>query len=111
MPKFHIDYQNTVLYKIVCNDANVNDVYIGYTTNFTKKKYQHKNACNNPNYRGHQLKSYKVIRENGGWDNWSMIEIEKYPCNGTNEASKRERYLMVTMKAFLNSYIRMPKKK
>jgi hypothetical protein len=23
---------------------------------------------------------YSTIRENGGWNNWSMVEIEKYPC-------------------------------
>ena len=33
-----------------------------------------------------------MIRENEGWNNWSMIEIEKYPCNDKNEACARERY-------------------
>ena len=31
-----------------------------------------------------------MIRENGDWNNWSMIEIEKYPCNDDNEARARE---------------------
>ena len=29
------------------------------------------------------------MRDNGGWQNWSMIEIEKYPCNDQQEATKR----------------------
>ena len=28
MPKKEIDYQNTIIYKIACNDLNVKDVYV-----------------------------------------------------------------------------------
>ena len=38
MPKKNIDYSKTIIYKIVCNDLNIIDVYVGQTTNFTKKK-------------------------------------------------------------------------
>ena len=42
MPKDTIDYSNTIIYKIYCNDSSVTDIYIGHTTNFIKRKYQHK---------------------------------------------------------------------
>lgn len=102
MPKTAIDYSRTIIYKIVCDDLNVNNCYIGSTTNFTKRKTQHKKSCNNVNDKDHNIFVYQVIRENGGWDNWSMIEIEKYPCNDKNEALHRERYWIETLKADLN---------
>ena len=42
MPRKEIDYSKTVIYKIVCNDLNVKDVYVGHTTDFTKRKATHK---------------------------------------------------------------------
>ena len=28
MPKVEIDYSNTIIYKITCNDSNITDVYV-----------------------------------------------------------------------------------
>ena len=92
MPKVFADYSNTIIYKLCCNDANIADIYIGHTTNFIQRKHNHKIVCNNPNSKNHNLVVYQRIRECNGWDNWSMIEIEKYSCNDLNEAFKRERY-------------------
>ena len=46
---------------------------------------------------------YNTIRNNEGWENWSMIEIEKYPCNDINEACSRERYYYELLNAKLNT--------
>lgn len=105
MPKTNIDFQNLVIYKIVCNDINVTDSYVGSTTNFTKRKSSHKSACTNVNDKHHKLCVYQFIRKNGNWENWSMIEIEKYPCNSLNDAHKRERYWLENLKATLNVVI------
>ena len=43
------------------------------------------------------------MRENGNWNNWSMIEIEKYPCNDENEARSRERYWYEVLNANMNT--------
>jgi hypothetical protein len=91
MPRKVIDYSNTVIYKIVCNDPNVKELYVGSTTDFKKRKYLHKSTCNNINDKAFNIKLYQTIRNNGGWENWDMIEIEKYPCNDGNEAHARER--------------------
>jgi hypothetical protein len=32
------NYQNTVIYKIVCNDLSIKDLYVRHTTNFRKRK-------------------------------------------------------------------------
>jgi hypothetical protein len=103
MPKVPLNFQNTVIYKIVCNDLNIEDVYVGHTTNFTKRKYRHKSNSQNLNGNEYEYKIYKTIREYGGFENWSMIEIEKYPCNDLQEASKRERYYYELLNAKLNT--------
>ena len=103
MPKVPIDYTNTIIYKIVCNDLNITDLYVGHTTQFTKRRCLHKHSCNNENSKGYNLKVYSTIRENGGWENWSMIEVEKYNCNDKNEATARERYWYETLESKLNS--------
>ena len=102
MPRVNANYNNTIIYKIVCNDLNIKDIYVGHTTNFTKRKSHHKISCCNPNDKDHNIKVYKTIRENKGWDNWNMIEIEKYPCNDANEARSRERYWLENLSASLN---------
>ena len=105
MPKVNIDYSKCVIYKIVCNDLNVKDLYVGSTTNFIKRKQQHKISCNNENSRKYNYNIYSMIREKGNWNNWTMIEIEKYPCNDGNEALARERYWLETLNATLNMVI------
>ena len=103
MPKQFIDYSKTIIYKIVCNDLNIRDVYVGHTTNFINRKAKHKSDCNNPNSKSYNFKIYNTIRNNGDFENWSMIEIEKYPCNDINEACSRERYWYELLNAKLNT--------
>jgi hypothetical protein len=104
MPRLPIDYSKTVIYKLVHEDDYDNsNVYVGHTTDFIKRKYGHKKSCNNPNNKGYNIKVYKNIRQNGGWDAWKMIEIEKYPCKDEREASAREEHLRCEFNANLNA--------
>jgi len=91
MPKAPIDYKKTIIYKIVCNDLNIKDYFVGHTTNMTKRKSAHKSACNNEKDKKHNLKIYQIIRENGGWSNWNTLVVEEFPCKDKYEACKRER--------------------
>ena len=100
MPKEHIDYSNTIIYKIYCIDETIKDIYVGHTTHFIQRKYQHKLLCNNLK---NVLKIYKIIRENGGWDNWNMVEIAKYNCNDSTEARIKEQLHYEELNASLNS--------
>ena len=102
MPKRDIDYSKTIIYKLCCRDPTITDIYVGHTTNFTGRKRQHKFCCNNPNNEQHNFYVYQFIRENGGWDNWCMIVIEKFNCNNVFEVSAREQYLVETLNASLN---------
>ena len=102
MPHHKIDYSNTIIYKIVCKDLSITEVYVGHTTDFRARKSGHKRTCCNPDYKCHHFKVYKYIRSNRGWDNFEMLEIEKYPCADGNEARKRERYWFEELNANLN---------
>lgn len=105
MPRKPIDYSKTIMYKIVCKDLLVTKCYVGHTINFINRKCGHKTKCNNKNDKLYNSYVYTHIREYGGWENWEMIEIEKYPCLDVNEAHKRERYWIETLNAELNQFI------
>jgi len=102
MPRKEIDYSKIVIYKIVCNDLNITDLYVGSTTNFTKRKNSHKGHTNGKFSKILNEKKYQTIRDNGGWENWSMIQIEEYPCKNGNEAKTRERYWVEELQSKLN---------
>jgi len=103
MPKIPIDYNNTLIYKLCHKEDYDNaNIYIGSTTNFTKRKNQYKLSCLDENAKEYHQKKYQCIRDNGGWDNCNMIEIEKYPFNDKREAAAKEEYWR-TYFAVLNS--------
>ena len=99
MPKVNIDYSNTIIYKIYCNDKNINETYVGHTTNFIKRKYQHKSYCNGDK----QSKMYDIIRQHGGWDNWNMVQIACYNCKDSSEAKIREQEHYELLKPSINT--------
>jgi len=98
------DYSKTIMYKIVCNDLNVKQCYVGHTADMTKRKCSHKSICHNEKSKRHNLKIYKIIRENGGWENWSMLLVEEFPCKDKHEACKRERELYEELDSKMNSF-------
>ena len=104
MPKTPMDYNKTIIYKIVCNDLSTKDCYIGHTTDMTKRKWGHKSVCNNEKNKSYNIKIYQIIRENGGWDNWSMLLVEKFPCKDKYEACKREREVYEELEAKMNTF-------
>jgi hypothetical protein len=103
MPKTPVDYSKTKIYKIVCNDLAVKELYVGNTTDFVKRRHSHKNNCINHSSKHFNCKVYQYIRDNGGWDNWNMILIEDYPCNNKLEAERQERHWFETLNATLNT--------
>ena len=101
MPKTAMDYSKCSIYKIE-HIENDNLVYVGHTINFSKRKGSHKSICKNENNKNYNLKVYQMIRDNGGWDMFKMIEVEKYPCNDKREAERREDKIMKELKASMN---------
>jgi hypothetical protein len=95
------DYSKGIIYKWVCDDCE--EIYVGSTINFTRRKQQHKTSCNNEKDAKHHLKIYQTMRENGGFGNWRMIQIESYPCQSKRELEAREEEVRQDFKAVLNS--------
>ena len=98
MPKKEItDY---VIYKIICNDENIKDCYVGSTSNFKVRKWDHAKNCNGNivNY-----KIYETIRENGGWTNWTMIPVAEHKELTSIQARIKEEEYRVNLNAQLNS--------
>ena len=90
-------------YKIVCKDLAISDFYIGHTTDFKKRKAEHKKKCNNENLSC--LPIYLFMRANGGWDNFDMILLERRSCQDTLDARRIERKFIEELKPSLNRHI------
>ena len=102
MPTKPIDYSNTSIYKLCCNDPSITDIYVGHTTNFTRRKNEHKRTCTNEDTKAYNFYVYQFIRSNGGWNNWDMIEICRQSCIDGNDARKLERKYFEELGATLN---------
>jgi hypothetical protein len=96
------NYAHSVIYKLVCLQPEVEDMYIGSTTNATARAYNHRNHCTRPTDRSYSYPVYTFIREHGGWANWSMAIIEQYPCATKVELETRERYHVEQLHPSLN---------
>lgn len=98
------DKYTFIMYKIVPKDSELKYCYIGHTINFSNRKKQHINNTSNENDNKHyHLKHYDVIRQNGGWNEWEMVEIEKFNGKTKLEARIREQELIDEYQANLNS--------
>lgn len=97
-------YDNFCIYKIHHKDDD-KTLYIGSTTNYKRRVFQHKK--NSKNYRK-KTTLYKYIRALGGFDNFIMEKVIDYPCETRGEGLKKEKELIAEMKANLNS-IMLPK--
>jgi len=95
------DYSKSVIYCISCKDESIKEVYVGSSIDFEGRKKCHKERCIYP-IKFHDLKVYKYIRANGGWDNFEMKIIEYYPCENKFELGKREYYWMNELQSKLN---------
>lgn len=97
---------NTIysMYKIQPKNKDLIFSYIGHTSNLNERKSQHiKNTTNVNDKKHYHLKVYQTIRDNGGWDEWEMIELEKFECSTKLQVRMREQELMIQHKTNLNT--------
>lgn len=105
MPTNKIDWSKTLIYKIISNDPNDDFIYVGSTTDFTRRWREHKIICNDITRKSYNYKLYQHIRDNGGIDNYKMVLVEKYElCKDKLEARQREQYWIDELKPKLNMY-------
>ena len=99
------NYQLSIIYKLCCKDPTITYRYVGSTTNFTRRKCDHKAVCNNPNDKDYNGYKYKIIRDNGGFKNWDMIQIEVVNVNNKRELELKQREYIEILKPSLNKHI------
>ncbi len=92
-----------IFYEIRCVNKSITYNYIGSTINFTRRKCEHKKRCNNELEREYYFKIYTIIRDNGGWENWEMIPMEKKICESKLDARIYEQKLISDKQPTLNS--------
>ena len=61
MPKNNIKYENTIIYKICCNDLSIKDIYLSHTTEFIRRKAQHKRESLKENNTKYNLPIYEKL--------------------------------------------------
>ena len=85
-------------------NLNLEECYVGSTTNYNQRIAGHKSICNNPNELRYNTKVYKFIRENGGFKNWQfeIIDIQNLI---KKEASNIENEYRMIYGATLNNNV------
>ena len=90
MPRKEINYQNTLIYKIQHIEKE-DLIYIGHTTDFTKRKCSHKHMCNNVNSK---LSGLTMVIS--GFRNAELQEkLEDMGVRFTTSVSKNTDYVIV----------------
>ena len=84
-----VNYQNSKIYKIVCNTTGL--IYIGSTAEPTLARRLAKHREDYKRYligKHNYITSYKILENT----NYDIILLEIYPCNTKDELHARERY-------------------
>ena len=101
--KFQCKAQNGKPLGVGCVEASWDKfIYIGSTVDKKRRLNRHKRVCTCPGERAHNNLVYKLIRENGGFDNWEMIVIEKKRCESSEELRKLEQMWIDKVGPILN---------
>ena len=90
------------VYKIVCSNKTVTDCYVGSTNDIEIRRKDHKSKCNNPNSPAYNKPLYKFIRDNDGWDNFTLKKIKTVHYDNKIELLKKERHWVEKLEASLN---------
>jgi len=95
-------FKEYTIYKIECKDPEVKHIYVGSTEDYESRVNRHKRASEDLRYGEFGVKTYKKIREYGGFDNWNIEILEKVVCRKA-DARKLEEEYRVKLKADLNT--------
>ena len=105
MEEVDIRYENGVIYMIKHKTDDTKEFYIGSSYDFKQRCWRHKSHCNNQNDKNYNYKVYKYIRENGGWDEWTIVKLYDYPCKKKYELELEEQRAIKKYKSTLNIYV------
>jgi len=99
-----INEKNYSFYMFKCNDPEIINTYVGSTQNFRIRKSSHKHDCNTETRTGYDLQVYKIIRQNGGWSNWKMVQIHEQICKSRTHSKQIEQGFIEKNNADMNTH-------
>jgi predicted GIY-YIG superfamily endonuclease len=96
--------KTTTLYFIykISDKNNPEQFYIGSTKCFSRRKSHHKKNVTNKRGKRYWTKLYVYIRQNGGWDNFTMESIQISEYETKHDALKDEQAFINDLKPPLN---------
>lgn len=103
LKKIRSPYDNFCIYKIISKNENDNNIYIGSTIDFERRKEQHRKAVDNKNGIQFYTLLYRYIRNNGGWDNFIMEKIIECSVSDKRSGFILETEYIINYKATLNT--------
>jgi hypothetical protein len=93
------------IYKLCCVDTDIEEIYIGSTKNFNRRRTSHKSRCNNENSNAYNYYVYQFVRANGGFNNWRIIQLESVNYETRRDLEAHERRWIEQLKPELNKQI------
>ena len=105
MEDVDIRYENGCIYMIQHKTDDTKEFYIGSSYDFKRRCWKHKTRCNNENDKNYNLKLYKYMRENAGWNEWTIVKLYDYHCKNRNELELEEQRAVKEYKSTLNTRI------
>lgn len=99
------------VYKLVCTDVTVKELYVGSTESLRNRRRVHKTACNTPHNHNYNMIVYQYIRAHGGFENWDFVVLETIEFKEKHELHARERYWIETLESSLNAQVPTQTKK
>jgi len=100
-----VNYGNSIIYKLCCKDPTIEEIYVGSTTNFHRRKKQHKESCTNPRSKKYTYPVYTYIRDNGDWENFDMVQVVKVTAKDKRDLHATERKYVEELGATLNKQV------
>lgn len=94
-----------IIYVIKSLDENIKEFYIGSTFNFVVRRSTHKANCRTEGKPPYNYKVYQYIRDNGGFDNFTMDVLEEVEVNNKKELAGKELEHYNNLKPSLNMNI------
>jgi len=76
-------------------NLNFDECYVGTTTNYKNRMIAHKSDCSNSNNPNHNLKVYKFIRANQGFENWQFEIIDEQILNHKEALNIESEFIMI----------------
>jgi hypothetical protein len=88
---------------IYCEDEGVDEFYIGSSVDLKSRIRTHRFACNNITSKDYNMKVYNYIRNNFGFENFTVKTIQRFPCENEKELHQREQEWIDELKPTLNN--------